>query len=74
MLWNTSWWITSFDPKGERTSVAPRWRRWKRAFELFVVGKGVTDNTKKRALLLHCAGMEVQYIFGTFSNIGEAKD
>ena len=47
-----------------------KWRRWKRAFELFVVGKGVTDNTQKRALLLHCAGIDVQDIFDT-SDTGE---
>jgi hypothetical protein len=29
--------IQTFDPKGEPTSIAPSWRRWKRGFELFVV-------------------------------------
>ncbi|CAB4027350.1 Transposon Tf2-6 poly, partial [Paramuricea clavata] len=52
----------------------PRWRRWKRAFELFVVGKGITDKTQKRALMLHCAGMDVQDIFDTLPDNGNAND
>ena len=39
-----------------------------------MVRKGVTDNTQKRALLLHCAGMEVQDIFDTLTDTGEDKD
>jgi hypothetical protein len=57
--------IPTFDPKVEPTSIALRWRRWKRAFKLFVVGNGTTDKTQKRVLMLHCAGMDVQDIFYT---------
>ena len=70
--WNSG--IPTFDPKVEPTSIAPRWQRWKRAFELFIVGKGITDKTQKRALLLHCAGMDVQDIFDTLPNNGEDND
>ena len=66
--------IPTFDPEGEPTSIAPRCRRWKRAFELFVVGKGITDKTQKRALMLHCAGMDVQDIFYTLPANGNAND
>jgi hypothetical protein len=42
--------IPTFDPEGEPTSIAPRCRRWKRAFELFVVGKGQKPTRRKNEL------------------------
>ena len=66
--------LPTFDPSGDPTSTAPRWKRWKRAFELFAVGKGIKDPTQKRALMLHMAGMEVQDIFDTLADTGEPKD
>ena len=66
--------IPTFDPKVEPTSIALRWRRWKRAFKLFVVGNGTTDKTQKRVLMLHCAGMDVQDIFYTLPANGNAND
>lgn len=41
------------------------WERWLRSFELFVIGKGVTDVPLQQALLLHCAGEDVQYMYYT---------
>ena len=38
--------------------------------ELFIAASAVTCGTQKRALLLHCAGPNVQNIFGTLSNTG----
>ena len=55
--------IKPFDSSGDPTSVAPRWKRWKRSLEYFIVGKGVKDDNQKQALLLHCAGEAVQTIF-----------
>jgi ribosomal protein S27AE len=70
--------LAPFDCTGDPTSVAPRWKRWKRAFEFYLVGKGVTDVDQKKALLLHSAGMDVQDIFETLDNVpapeGEAND
>lgn len=43
--------------------MSARWIRWKRAFELYVESKGITNEKRKRALLLHSAGMEVQDIY-----------
>lgn len=57
--------VQRFDPKGEPTSVSTRWSRWKRSFELYVAARGDTPDAQKRALLLHCAGLEVQDIFDT---------
>jgi hypothetical protein len=41
--------------------------------ELFVVGKEINDKTQKRALMLHCAGMDVQDIFYTLPDNGNAN-
>ena len=53
------------NPKGEPHSLSQRWKRWKRAFNLYVTGKGVSDYGQKRALFLHVAGMDVQEIYFT---------
>ena len=51
--------LQPFQVKGDPHSNSQRWRKWKRAFELYVLGKGITSNSQKRGLLLHKAGLEV---------------
>ena len=51
--------LLRFDCKGAITSVAPRWKKWKKAFECYILAKGITNSNQKK-LLLHCAGIEVQ--------------
>ncbi|KAL9962010.1 hypothetical protein ACROYT_G031062 [Oculina patagonica] len=60
--------IQPFDCRGDSTSVGPRWRRWRKAFQFYVDGRGITVAARKKALLLHCAGMEVQDIFETLTD------
>ena len=55
--------LESFNPKGEPHSLSQRWKRWKRAFNLYVTGKKVSNEAQKRALFLHVAGMDVQEIY-----------
>ncbi|XP_060078270.1 uncharacterized protein LOC132557761 [Ylistrum balloti] len=57
--------MCTFDAHGESMKTHQAWKRWLRSFELFSLGKGVTDVDQKRALLLHCAGQDVQDIFFT---------
>ncbi|XP_038053951.1 organic cation transporter 1-like [Patiria miniata] len=52
-----------FNPHGDPSNVGIAWQRWLRSFELYAVGRGVKNAEQKRALLLHCAGTEVQDIF-----------
>ena len=54
--------LPHFDPKGEPNSLSVR---WKRAFNLYVASKGVTNEGQKIALLLHSGGMELQEIYYT---------
>jgi len=61
--------LPPFDCSGDPTSVGPHWKRWKKAFQFYVDGKGVQNNDQKRALLLHSAGMDVQDIFETLTNV-----
>lgn len=65
--------ISNFDVTGDVTSIGPRWTRWKRALQYYVVGKGITDPKQKKALLLHTAGMDVQEVFETLADPGVAS-
>ena len=64
------------------TQIQPRWKRWLTSFELFADGKGliITETTnanmrqRRRAMLLHLAGPDVQEIFSTLADTGEATD
>ena len=55
----------AFDTKGNPSQVSVRWQRWKRGFEYYLAARGNTEDGQKRALLLHCAGLDVQDIFET---------
>lgn len=66
--------VPKFEAHGDPTHLGQTWKRWFRSFELFVAGKGVTDKDQKKALLLHCAGIEVQDIFYTLADEGAAED
>ncbi|OPL20634.1 hypothetical protein AM593_04673, partial [Mytilus galloprovincialis] len=50
--------VGNFDVSGDR--LGQSWTRWLRSFELYATGKGVDDKKQKKALLLHCAGLDVQ--------------
>lgn len=50
-----------------------RWKRWLFSFQLYADSKGLhtaANKQRKRALLLHCAGPEVQDIFLTLTDTG----
>ena len=57
--------LQPFQVKGDLHSVSRRWRKWKRAFQLYVLGKGITNDSQKRGLLLHTAGLDVQEVYFT---------
>ena len=62
--------IKPFDCRGDSTSVAPRWRRWRKSFQFYVDGLGITAAARRKVLLLHCARIEVQEIFETLTDPG----
>ena len=51
--------INPFDCTGNPTSMKPHWKQWKLSFEFFLEAKGITKDTQKQALLLHCTGQDV---------------
>ncbi|CAC5361422.1 unnamed protein product [Mytilus coruscus] len=57
--------VGNFDVSGDR--LGQSWTRWLRSFELYATGKGVSDKKQKKALLLHCAGLDVQDIYFTLT-------
>ena len=56
------------------SSISKRWNTWLSEFSMFIVANGITDDTRKRALLLCMAGSRVREIFATLSDTGEDKD
>jgi len=61
--------IQKFNVHNEARGLAQSWKKWKRSFELYVVGTGIEDEKRQKALLLHSAGLAVQDIY--FSLVGE---
>lgn len=74
--------IPTFECYKDPATLGPRWTRWLTSFELYTDGKGliITEDAtaavrqRRRALLLHYAGPDVQDIFSTLPNTGEAVD
>ena len=74
--------IPKFDCHSDPATLGPRWTRWLTSFELFADGKGLiiaeatnaTTRQRRRAMLLHLAGPDVQVIFSTLADTGEATD
>ena len=64
--------VGKFDPNAEPSQLNQAWKRWHRSFELFATGKGVSDPDQKKALLLHCAGPEVQDIYFKLTEVDSA--
>ena len=67
--------IRPFDVNSDPSSVGTEWKRWLRSFQLYGDGKGlIIVQVQRRALLLHCAGSDVQDTFDVLPNTGGAKD
>ncbi|KAK7116842.1 hypothetical protein V1264_002453 [Littorina saxatilis] len=63
--------VSVFDPKGEPSLVSARWERWGKSFNIYLVALGDVAGARKKALLLHCGGSELQEIFETFEFAGD---
>ena len=74
--------VPKFNCLSDPATLGQRWKRWLNAYELYADGKGLiigaetTNDVKqrRRALMLHLAGTDVQDIFETLSDTGEAHD
>ena len=52
-------------------NVGQRWEKYLKRFERLLTGLGITNNARKRALLLHFSGQEVDDIFDTLADTGD---
>ena len=67
--------LPEFNPDSEvGASLATRWTNWLDDFEMFILASGITDEKRKRALLLYQAGQRVREIFHQLPNTGTAAD
>ncbi|XP_071949945.1 uncharacterized protein [Antedon mediterranea] len=58
--------------KSEPTETAPtRWERWLKRFDNFLIAKAITDDGRKRAMLLHLGGEDVFEISKTHTTGNE---
>ncbi|XP_046746420.1 uncharacterized protein K02A2.6-like [Diprion similis] len=64
--------VETFSVQANGSAVATKWKRWLRAFELYMSTRNVVNPQRKRDFLLHTAGLEVQDIYYTF-NIEEEE-
>ena len=62
------------------TSLATKWNNWQSDFDMYLTASGITDPTRKHALLSYQAGRRVREIFkkipdtGTSAGYDTAKD
>ena len=68
--------IAPFVPDADPTSVAQRWKRWSDRFDNLLIALNITDNTRKKALLLHLAGESVYEVFEglVIADVAEGAD
>ena len=67
--------VPEFQPDAELgASLASKWRTWLADFEMFLTASGITNATRKRALLLYLAGSRVREIFQHLPDVGNADD
>ena len=54
-------------------TVSTRWDRWLKRFENYVLARGIKEDIRKRAMLLHCVGEDVHMRFETLGTEEELK-
>ena len=55
--------ISPFVSDSDPTSVAQRWKRWSDRFDNLIIAMNITNNYRKKALLLHLTGEAVYDIY-----------
>ena len=48
---------------GSASQVTKRWNRWRRSYEYYIEGKGITQVGRKKSQLLHLVGIKVQDLY-----------
>ena len=58
----------------DQSNLAARWEKYLKRFNNLMTAMNITDASRKRALLLHYVGEEVNDLFETLPDTGEDKD
>ena len=66
--------LPPLDLTDSTSQVAERWRQWKRSYQYYIDGKGITNPGRKKAQLLHLAGMVVQDIYEDLPDPGPVNE
>ena len=67
--------VPEFDPEVVvGASLATSWRKWLMDFEMFIAASRITNNARKRTLLLYQAGSRIRDIFAQLVDAVEAND
>ena len=74
--------LLKFDCFSNPATIGPQWKRWLTSFEMYANGKGIIINERttaatkqrRRAMLLHLAGPDVQEIFTTLTEAEDARN
>ena len=63
-----------FSPSGDPARVGVRWEKWFKRLENMFTGFNITNDARKRALLLYYGGEELQDTFDTLPNTGDSYE
>ena len=66
--------VPNFDCKSEPAGQSQRWRRWLKALQFYLDAKNITEAKQRRAVLLHCGGMDLQDLYETLTDPGGGDD
>ena len=58
----------------DSATLGQRWAKWVQSLQYFLLASAITDTKRKRVVLLHLAGPEVQEIFATLHDTGDDYD
>ncbi len=56
------------------TNIATKWNNWQSDFKMYITASGITDPTRKRALLFYQVGSRVREIFKQIPDTGTGAD
>ena len=66
--------LPTLDLSGPASQSAERWRKWKRAYQYYSDGKGITNPKRQTAQLLHLAGLQLHDIYEELPNPDPVAD
>ena len=66
--------VHPFNPHGDPNKIAQTWDKWQKSFQYVLDVSGITNDKRKKAMLLHMAGPETQEVFDTLTPANDTYD